>query len=74
VSRGSNGADDRDSWTPFTLSKVEPYNHNTKIYTFDFGPDGKDKVSGGQVASALLVRSPEGDQEVKDEKGKPVIR
>lgn len=64
----------RDSWTPILLDKVEPYNHNTKIYTFSFGEEGKEKISGGQVASALLVRSVEGDGQVTDEKGKPVIR
>ncbi|WVQ94659.1 hypothetical protein IAU59_001739 [Kwoniella sp. CBS 9459] len=64
----------KDSWVPFTLNKVEPYNHNTQIYHFNFGEDGNDKISGGEVASALLVRSPTGEGEVKDDKGKPVIR
>ena len=64
-------ADDRDEWRPFKLSKVEPYNHNTKVYHFSFDAD---KVSGGQVASCLLVRSPEGEGEIVDAKGKPVIR
>jgi cytochrome-b5 reductase len=64
----------RDQWTPFTLAKVEPYNHNTKVYHFDFPEDARDKVSGITVAGALLVKTPEGDQEVKDDKGKPVIR
>jgi NAD(P)H-flavin reductase len=53
------------------LAKVEPYNHNTKVYHFSFDDD---KVSGGQVASCLLVRTPEGEGQVLDDKGKPVIR
>jgi hypothetical protein len=66
---------DRDKWTPFLLTKVEPYNHNTSIYTFSFGDDSKTRGGEqGDVASALLVRSAEGEGEVKDEKGKPVIR
>ncbi|ORY31302.1 hypothetical protein BCR39DRAFT_494109 [Naematelia encephala] len=71
---GALGVLIKDAWTPFTLEKVEPYNHNSKIYTFSFGEEGKQKISGGQVASALLVKTPEGDEEVKDDKGKPVIR
>ncbi|WVQ62900.1 uncharacterized protein L199_001049 [Kwoniella botswanensis] len=71
---GSYAALIKDSWTPFTLTKVAPYNHNSAIYTFSFGEDGKDKVSGAEVASALLVRSPQGEGEIKDDKGKPVIR
>ncbi|WRT65297.1 uncharacterized protein IL334_002240 [Kwoniella shivajii] len=71
---GSFGALIKDTWTPFTLTNIEPYNHNTAIYTFSFGDDSQHKVSGGQVASALLVKSPGGDDEVKDDKGKPVIR
>jgi len=62
----------RDQWTPFLLTKVEPYNHNSAIYTFSFGDDSKTR--GDEVASALLVRSPMGEGEVKDDKGKPVIR
>lgn len=62
----------RDAWTPFTLTKVEPYNHNSKIYHFTF--DDPNAIAGGEVASALLVRSPQGEGEVKDDKGKPVIR
>ncbi|RSH87002.1 NADH-cytochrome b5 reductase [Saitozyma podzolica] len=58
-------------WTPFLLTKVEDYNHNTKLYTFDFGDP--EKTRGGQVANALLVKTPEGEYEVKDDKGKPVI-
>lgn len=65
----------RDQWTPFLLTKVEPYNHNTKIYTFSFGDESKTRGGEqGDVASALLVKSPEGEAEVKDDKGKPVIR
>jgi len=66
------GALIKDQWTPFLLTKVEPYNHNSAIYTFSFGDDSKTR--GDEVASALLVRSPMGDDEVKDDKGKPVIR
>lgn len=54
------------------MTKVEDYNHNTKLYTFDFGDP--EKTRGGQVANALLVKTPEGENEVKDDKGKPVIR
>ena len=64
----------RDQWIPFTLSKVEPYNHNTKIYHFDFPPEAKDKSTGINVAGALLTKAPEGETEIKDEKGKPVVR
>ncbi|WVR04153.1 hypothetical protein IAU60_001152 [Kwoniella sp. DSM 27419] len=71
---GVMGALIKDSWVPFTLSKIEPYNHNTQIYHFSFGEDGNDKIAGGKAASALLVKSPGGDNEVKDDKGKPVIR
>ncbi|KAK4684299.1 cytochrome-b5 reductase, partial [Tremellales sp. Uapishka_1] len=69
------GALIKDQWVPFLLTKVEPYNHNTKIYHFAFpGEDGESKMAGGEVASALLVKSVAGEDEVKDEKGKPVIR
>ncbi|KAK8861204.1 hypothetical protein IAR55_002023 [Kwoniella newhampshirensis] len=71
---GTIGALISDSWTPFTLAKVEDYNHNTKIYHFSFGEDGADKAAGGHVASCLLVRSPDGEDKVVDAKGKPVIR
>lgn len=54
------------------MTKVEDYNHNTKLYTFDFGDP--EKTRGGQVANALLVKTPEGENEVKDDKGKPVIK
>ncbi|WVQ77426.1 hypothetical protein IAR50_007112 [Cryptococcus sp. DSM 104548] len=64
----------KDSFVPFTLTKVEKYNHNTNIYHFSFGEEGNEKVSGGEVASVILMRSPEGDFELKDDKGKPVIR
>lgn len=66
--------DHRDKWVPFELASVEPYNHNTKVYHFKFPEDSKDKVSGIPVAGALLVKTPEGENEVKDDKGKPVIR
>ena len=71
---GAFGALIKDKWTPFTLASVEDYNHNTKIYHFNFPDDAKDKVSGIDVAGALLVKSAGGDNEVKDDKGKPVIR
>lgn len=64
----------RDTWIPFTLEKIEKYNHNANIYHFSFGEEGKDKVSGGEVASVVLLRSPEGPDQIKDEKGKPIIR
>ena len=64
----------RDTWTPFTLTQVDPHTRNSQIYTFQFPEEARDKISGGQVASALLVKSPEGVDEVKDDKGKPVIR
>ncbi|WWD16906.1 hypothetical protein CI109_101338 [Kwoniella shandongensis] len=63
-----------DAWTPFTLIKVEDYNHNTKRYHFSFGEDGEDKVAGGHPASCLVVKSPDGEDKVVDAKGKPVIR
>lgn len=59
----------KDSWVPFKLTKVDAYNHNTKIYTFDIG---ENKLSGGEVAYLLMVQA-EGDA-VKDDKGKPVAR
>lgn len=68
------GALIKDTWTPFTLTKVEPYNHNTNIYTFYFGDEAKDKTGGGEVSTAILIKSPEGPNEVRDDKGKPVIR
>lgn len=71
---GVMGALMKDTWTPFTLTNIEPHSRNTKIYHFSFPDDAKDKAAGGEVASALLVKSPEGDEEVKDDKGKPVIR
>jgi len=65
------GALIKDSWTDFKLEKVEPYNHNTAIYTFSF--PSEDATAGGNVASALLVRSSDA-KELLDDKGKPVIR
>jgi cytochrome-b5 reductase len=53
---------------------VEPHNHNTQIYHFDFPEESREKTSGIPVAGALLVKSAEGENEVRDEKGKPVIR
>jgi cytochrome-b5 reductase len=53
---------------------VDEYNHNTKIYHFTFGPGNENKSRGGDIPNALLVRSPEGDGEILDKKGKPVIR
>jgi len=70
----ASGALVKDTWTAFKLSKVEPYNHNSNVYHFEFPEESKDKVSGLQVAGAILVRTPEGENEVRDEKGKPVIR
>jgi cytochrome-b5 reductase len=64
----------RDAWTAFKLSKIEPYNYNSNTYHFDFPEEAKDQVSGIQVAGAILVKSPGGENEVKDDKGKPVIR
>lgn len=71
---GASSALSKDNWTPFILSKVEPYNHNSKVYHFSFGEGGEEKVSGGSVAHCLLVRTPEGPGEILDDKGKPVIR
>ncbi|OXG90237.1 cytochrome-b5 reductase [Cryptococcus neoformans A2-102-5] len=64
----------KDTWIPFTLEKIEKYNHNANLYHFSFGEEGKDKISGGEVASVVLLRSPEGPDQVKDEKDKPIIR
>lgn len=45
------------------------------MYRLDFqGDDAKDKVSGITVAGAIVVKTPEGEGEVLDKKGKPVIR
>ncbi|KIR32002.1 cytochrome b5 reductase [Cryptococcus deuterogattii MMRL2647] len=63
----------KDTWIPFTLEKIEKYNHNANIYHFSFGEEGKDKISGGEVASVVLLRSLEGPDQIKDEKGKPII-
>ncbi|WVQ83455.1 hypothetical protein IAT38_005596 [Cryptococcus sp. DSM 104549] len=71
---GSISALIKDSWVPFTIEKIEKYNHNTNIYHFNFGEEHKDKTSGGEVASVVLIRSPEGEGELKDDKGKPIIR
>ncbi|ORX40784.1 hypothetical protein BD324DRAFT_612102 [Kockovaella imperatae] len=63
----------KDQWIPFTLSKVEPYNHNSKVYHFEFPPEGKDKTTGIPVAGALLTKAPD-EAGINDDKGKPVIR
>jgi cytochrome-b5 reductase len=64
----------RDTWIPFKLESVEDYNHNTKIYHFNFGPGNEDKTRGGDVPNLLMVRTPEGEGQVLDAKGKPVAR
>ncbi|KAI9637013.1 putative cytochrome-b5 reductase [Dioszegia hungarica] len=74
ASTAAAGALVKDAWVPFKLESVENYNHNTKIYHFTFGEGNENKSRGGEIPNALLVRSPEGDGEVKDAKGKPVIR
>lgn len=61
----------KNSWVDFKLEKVEPYNHNTKIYTFSF-PDSE-SIAGGKAASALLTKASD-PQALLDDKGKPVIR
>ncbi|GHJ85193.1 hypothetical protein NliqN6_1595 [Naganishia liquefaciens] len=61
----------KNNWVDFKLEKVEPYNHNTNIYTFSF-PD-PNATAGGQTASALLVKASDA-QSCLDDKGKPVIR
>jgi cytochrome-b5 reductase len=71
---GTTIAYSRDTWTAFKLNKVEPHNHNSNVYHFDFPEEAREKASGIQVAGAILVKTPEGDKEVKDDKGKPVIR
>ncbi|WVO14749.1 hypothetical protein L204_102387 [Cryptococcus depauperatus] len=64
----------KDSFVPLTLAKVDKHNHNTNIYHFTFGEDGQNKTSGVQVASIVLMRSPQGEGELLDDKGKPIIR
>ncbi|KAJ9109257.1 hypothetical protein QFC21_000586 [Naganishia friedmannii] len=61
----------KNNWVDFKLEKVEPYNHNTNVYTFSF-PD-PNASAGGVTASALLVKSSD-SQACVDDKGKPVIR
>ncbi|KAL1412506.1 hypothetical protein Q8F55_000252 [Vanrija albida] len=66
---------EKDTWIPVKVSKIDSYNHNTKVYRLDFqGEDAKDKVSGITVAGAIVVKTPEGEGQVLDAKGKPVIR
>ncbi|KAK6539357.1 NADH-cytochrome b5 reductase [Orbilia ellipsospora] len=56
---------DGENWVALKLSKVEDYNHNTKLFTFDL--PSKDHVSGLKTASAILTKyEPEG--------GRPVVR
>lgn len=64
----------RDSWQAFKLESVDDYNHNTKIYHFTFGEGNEDKGRGGDIPNLLMVKTPEGEGEVKDAKGKPVAR
>lgn len=62
-------------WTPVKVKAIQHYNDNTSIYELAFTGEGADqKTSGLTVASCLVVRSPSGDNAVKDDKGKPVIR
>lgn len=66
---------DPKGWTSLTLEKVDQYNHNSHTFKFAFEGDDKDqKVSGLTVAGCLLVRSPTGEGQVNDDKGKPIIR
>ncbi|KAG5438917.1 hypothetical protein PCANB_002247 [Pneumocystis canis] len=45
---------DNKEWIDLTLSKITDFNHNCKIFRFDF--PSKKSVSGLQVASALLTK------------------
>lgn len=66
---------DPKEWTSLTLEDVKKYNHNSHVFKFDFEGDDKDqKTAGLSVAGCLLVRSPTGEAQVNDDKGKPVIR
>lgn len=66
---------DPKEWTPLTLEEVKKYNHNSHTFKFDFEGDDKDqKTAGLSVAGCILVRSPTGEGQVNDDKGKPVIR
>lgn len=66
---------DPKEWTSLTLENVKQYNHNSHVFTFDFEGDDKDqKTAGLSVAGCLLVRSPTGEGQVNDDKGKPVMR
>ena len=64
------GALSKSEFRNFKLEKVEPYNHNTSIFTFAL-PEGQD--SGLTVASALLTRSAN-EGACVDGKGRPVMR
>lgn len=64
-----------DAWTPLALSEVEQISDNTKVYKFNFeGDNAANKTAGITVAGVVLVRSPTGEGQVNDDKGKPVIR
>ncbi|BEI96785.1 hypothetical protein CcaverHIS631_0203740 [Cutaneotrichosporon cavernicola] len=71
----ANPGIDGKTWTPVKVKAIEHYNDNTAIYELAFTGEGADqKTSGLTTASCLVVRSPEGENAVKDDKGKPVIR
>lgn len=61
----------RQEFTNLTLSKVEPYNHNTNTYTFKF--DDPNAICGGPITHLLMVRAAE-DGAVVDAKGKDIAR
>jgi NAD(P)H-flavin reductase len=74
-SKPGNPGIDGKTWTPVKVKAIQHYNDNTAIYELAFTGEGADqKTSGLTTASCLIVRSPEGENAVNDDKGKPVIR
>lgn len=61
---------DKDNFLPFEITKIEPYNLNTKLITF---ATPKGQATNLPVASALFARSADEDGP-KDNKGNLVVR
>lgn len=63
---------DPKEFIDFKLKKVQPYNHNTAIYTFEL-PSGS--ASGLPIASCVVVKSSStSPSPLQTNEGKPVIR
>lgn len=63
---------DPKEFIDFKLKKVQPYNHNTAIYTFEL-PTGS--ASGLPVASCVVVKSAaDSSAPLQSAEGKPIIR